>query len=189
MRRAVWIVLAVLVVGFLILLGFGFCFGCLFGHPPSPARNAAVALRSIASAQGDYRTNDRDGDGVKQFWRADIAGLFTRAPGGGPAIKLIEISVAAADDRPASDPSPHGIARSAKGGYWFRAIRHANEDPKALDPARFAACAFPDSPSHANDMFVVDERDVVYRTPAVGRRGVEVFPTEEELVKTWSKLD
>src|SRR3954469_2351933 len=60
-------------------------------------RNPSTSLKSITSAQADFRANDRDGDGVNQFWRADIAGLYALAPGGGPAMRLIELSVAAAD--------------------------------------------------------------------------------------------
>lgn len=59
--------------------------------------HASTTLKTISSAQADFRVNDRDGDGVNQFWRADIAGLYALAPGGGPAIRLIELSTAAAD--------------------------------------------------------------------------------------------
>src|SRR5262245_51941482 len=58
----------------------GFCRGA-----PAPPH---VALHVLAAAQADFRANDRDGDGDKNFWRADIAGLYALAPGGGPAIKL-----------------------------------------------------------------------------------------------------
>ncbi len=63
-------------------------------------RSPSTSLKSLTSEQADFRANDRDGDGVTQFWRADIAGLYALAPGGAPAIRLIELSVAAADDRP-----------------------------------------------------------------------------------------
>lgn len=181
MRTVLWIALALVVIVILVL-SFGLCWGCVFGHSSSPDRTASVNLKSIAVAQTDFRDNDRDGDGVKQFWRADVAGLYAKA-------KLIELPVAAADDRAVSDLSPYGAPRLALRGYWFRAIRHANEDPKAPDQARFAACAFPDGPNAGTYMYIVDERNIIYRTPAQGRRGVEVFPTEEELAKSWFKLD
>ena len=151
-------------------------------------RNPSTCLKGLTSAQADFRANDRDGDRVMQFWRRDVAGLYALAPGGGYALKLIELSVAAADDRPVLDLSPYAV-RSPKAGYWFRAIRHADEDPKALDPNRFAYCAFPDNPSAGKYLFIVDENNTVFRSDANGRRGIEIYPTEEELRTSWSKLD
>ena len=116
-----------------------------------------------------------------------MAGLYTLVPPGDSAIKLIELSIAAADDRPTTDLSPYAV-RSSQGGYWYRAIRHADEDPKALDPDRFAYCAFPDSPSAGKYLFIVDENNTIFRAPASGRRGLEVFPTEDELRTQWVKI-
>jgi hypothetical protein len=158
------------------------------GFCRSGERNPSTMLKTIASAQADFRANDRDGDRVNQFWRADVAGLYALAPGGGPAIKLIELSLALADDRPKADLMPYGVP-SMKAGYWYRSIRHADEDPKALDPNRFAYCAFPDSPSAGKYIFIVDENNTIFRAVAGGRRGIDVFPTEEELKTSWSKLD
>lgn len=146
------------------------------------------AIRMILTAQADFRMNRRGGDPLPRFWRADIAGLYALAPGGGPAIKLIEVSLAAADERPRTDLSDHA-ARAPREGYWYRAIRHANEDPQALDPDRFAYCAFPDSPEGNGLLYVVDERKTVYRAEARTRRGVEVFPSDQELKSRWSKVD
>jgi hypothetical protein len=158
---------------------------CHCSDPPRPASNS---LKTLASAQADFRANDRDGDGKATFWRADVAGLYALAPGGGPAIKLIELSVALADDCPKTDLKTYGVP-SMKAGYWFRAIRHADEDPKSLDPNRFAYCAFPDTPSAGKYIYILDENNTIFRSVANGRRGIDVFPTDEELVKSWSKLD
>lgn len=179
------------VAGVLLIVDQPPCLRCPTFQPhrhSSGERNPSTSLKTLSSAQADFRANDRDGDGVNQFWRADVAGLSTLAPGGGPAIRLIELSVAAADDRPNSDLSAHS-ARTAKAGYWFRAIRHADEDPKALDPNRFAHCAFPDGPSAGKHVFIVDENNTIFRAVADGRRGIEVFPTEEELKTSWSRID
>ena len=157
-------------------------------HHHSPERAPDATMKTISAAQTDFRTNLRSGDSFPRFWRADIAGLYALAPGGGPAIKLIDLSVAAADERPRTDLA--GLAvRTPKAGYWYRSIRHANEDGQALDPNRFAYCAFPDTESAGRYIYVVDERRQVYRAEANGRRGVEVFPTDEELRKQWSKID
>jgi hypothetical protein len=142
----------------------------------------------LSSAQEDFRTNDRDLDRKANFWRADIAGLYALAPGGGPAIKLAELSIAAADDRPVVDIRPYSIP-SQREGYWFRAIRHADEDPKSPDPDRYAICAYPDSSGAGKYIFIVDENKTIFRSVANGRRGIEVFPTDEELKQSWSKID
>jgi len=167
------------------------CFDCATFQPHrhgSTERNASTSLKTIASAQAYFRANDGDNDGVNQFWRSDVSGLYTLAPGGGPAIKLIELSVACADDRPKTDIHKYSIL-APKAGYWYRAIRHSDEDPKALDPNRFAYCAFPDSPKAGKYIFIVDENNTIFRSLADGRRGIEVFPTEEERRTSWSKLD
>jgi hypothetical protein len=147
-----------------------------------------ATLKTLATAQADFRENDRDGDKVSQFWRADVAGLYVLAPKGGVAIKLIEGSVATADDRPVTNLGAVG-PNSPYFGYWFRAIRHVDEDPKAPDPDRFAFCAFPDTPASGKYIFIMDETNVIYRAEANGRRGIEVFPSHEELRTQWSRSD
>jgi len=158
-------------------------------HPRgSNERSSTTTLKTLSIAQADFRANDRDGDKVSQFWRADVAGLYALAPGGGPAIKLIDLSAAAADDRPRTDIQKYAV-KSAKAGYWYRAIRHVDEDPKAPDPDRFAFCAYPDSPAAGKFLFIVDESNTIYRSEAKGRRGIDVFPDDAELRTQWSKVD
>lgn len=150
-------------------------------------RNPSTTLKTISSAQADFRANDRDGDGVNQFWRSDIAGLYTIAPSSGDAIKLIELSTAAADDRPVTNIARHTLS-APKAGYWYRAIRHADE--LDLDPSsRFAACAYPDTPASGKWTFIVDENNTIFRKElGPHQRGVEVFPAD--LAKEgWTKLD
>ncbi len=155
---------------------------------PSVERNASTSLKTITSAQADFRANDRDGDGVNQFWRGDIAGLYvlrSQKEPEGPAIKLIELSVASADDRPVTDISPYAV-RSAKAGYWFRALLH--EDETNPDPNRFAACAYPDTPSAGKWTFIVDEENTIYRKELKKQRGVERYP-KDPLKDGWTRLD
>jgi hypothetical protein len=166
------------------------CKWCWIGghhHHASEERSPVTSLKTLGTAQADFRANDRDGDKIAQFWRADVAGLYALVPKGGEAIKLIELSVAAADDRPVMDMSKYAL-KAPKNGYWFRAIRHVEEDPKAPDPDRFAYCAFPDTPSAGKWIYIIDEDNMIYRAEAQGRRGIEVFPSEEELKKQWAKI-
>ncbi len=154
-------------------------------------------MLTIVMAQVDYRINDRDANGKKDYWRGDIAGLYGLCPPDTTEmIKLLEISVAGADhdsvDSGTTSPAPgkmtgqtHYATRAPKAGYWFRALRHADE--KSPDPDRFAACAFPDSRSAGRWTYIVDERRVVWKRDLGGRRGLEVFPTDPELEKEWQK--
>ncbi len=104
----------------------------------SNEREAATALKTITSAEADFRANDRDGNGVNDFWTADLKGLhtMTRASirGAGrvwddPPIALIPLQVAAADADPTFHPaggenvpldrfSPSAPWR----GHWFVAL-------------------------------------------------------------------
>ncbi len=163
-------------------------FFTLTHHHGSTERNASTCLKTITSAQADFRANDRDGDGVNQFWRGDIAGLYVLRPRKdpqGPAIKLIELSVASADDRPVTDISPYAV-RSAKAGYWFRALLHEGE--AAPSPDRFAACAFPDSPAAGKWTFIVDEENTIYRKELKKQRGIDRYP-KDPVKDGWIRMD
>jgi hypothetical protein len=151
-------------------------------------RSPSTSLKTITSAQADFRANDRDGDGVNQFWRGDIAGLYALAPGGGPAMKLIELSVASADDRAVVSIAPYAV-KAPKSGYWFRAIRHADE--AVIDAnARFAAECHPaDYPKSGRYTFIVDENNTIFRADLGHGNGLTAYPTDEELNTKWSKLD
>ena len=153
--------------------------------PHFRSRTAATSLKTITSAQADYRANDRDGNHLNDYWRGDIAGLYTIQSCNGDAIKLIELSVASADDRPVTDLSPYAV-RSSKTGYWFRALRH--EDERTPSPDRFAACAFPENRAAGKYTFIVDETNTIYRKRLRGPRGVFFYPKDPER-DGWAKLD
>ena len=167
------------------------CTKCWLGghhHHAGEERHPSTTLKTLSTAEADFRANDRAGDRVAQFWRKDVAGLYALSPKGAEAIKLIELSTAAADDRPTTNLTKYA-AMSPRRGYWYRAIRHVDEDPGALDPDRFAFCAFPDTPSAGRYLYIVDENNTLYRAEAKGRRGIDVFPSELELSREWTKLD
>src|SRR5258706_2070588 len=100
-------ILALVVLGLMALFCFSngsFCFMCVTlqpHHHASTDRYGPTCLKCLCAAQADFRDNDRDGDGMNQFWRGDVAGLYTLVPKNArptlDAIKLIEISVASAD--------------------------------------------------------------------------------------------
>lgn len=175
---------AIALIGVLSVLAAGLL--SPFSRPVEPSR--PLSLKQLATAQADFRANDRDGNGRQDFWRGDVAGLYALIPEGEEhPLKLIELSTAAADARPLSDLNRR-IRQQPMGGFWVRAIRNAGEDPATLDPDRFAFCAYPDDPSEHRWMFIVNERNTIFRAPAV-KGGTDVFPDDATLKATWSELN
>jgi type II secretory pathway pseudopilin PulG len=173
-----------------VVLGVGAVLLLLLFQPAQRAsneRNASFALKTITVAQADFRANDRDGNSKQDYWRGDVAGLYAiKAKGSTDAIKLIEISVALADDRPVSDMSAYG-QRGPKSGYWFRAIPHEGEAQPG--PDRFAAMAHPHEYRKGLRLtFVVGEGNIVHKNDLGRTGGVQVYPADP-LKSGWSKLD
>ena len=112
--------------------------GLLSSQRASNERNASTSLKTLTSAEADFRANDRDWNHVNDFWTADVKGLYTMtscAVKGAlndttdPALKLIELSVASADtDGTAITAGGENCllsvfaVPSAKAGYWYQAL-------------------------------------------------------------------
>jgi prepilin-type N-terminal cleavage/methylation domain-containing protein len=112
--------------------------GLLSSQRASNERNASTSLKTLTSAEADFRANDRDWNHVNDFWTGDVKGLYCMTSaavagnGGGttdPPIKLIELSIASADGDPALVPAGtecmalSNFALSAsKAGYWYQAL-------------------------------------------------------------------
>lgn len=146
-------------------------------------RNAAGAIKLLSAAQADFRANDRDGDGLPNFWKADVAGLFATTRRGDPSgapIALIDPRLAAADAAPA-----RRIASSRPwNGYWFRAI--LDPDETTPDPHRFAYCAFPDSPRDGDRIFIINQDNSVRSRLTRLPGGVPTYPTDDLIRAYWS---
>ena len=112
--------------------------GLLSSQRASNERTASTALKTLSSAEADFRSNDRDWNHVNDFWTGDVKGLYTMTSAGvrgagtsekDPAIKLIELETAAADADPAlysaggENMSLQAFAAPApRKGYWFAAL-------------------------------------------------------------------
>jgi prepilin-type N-terminal cleavage/methylation domain-containing protein len=112
--------------------------GLLSSQRASNERNASTSLKTLTSAQADFRANDRDGNKVNDFWTADVKGLYTMTngtvPGNSnsttdPVIKLIELSIASADASGALAAAGGENAvlsnfalSTTKAGYWYNAL-------------------------------------------------------------------
>jgi len=163
----------------------------LGGHSCSSERTPAACLKTLATAQADFRSNDRGRTHEQVFWREDVAGLYGLNPEGGTdwdLIKLIEFSVALADDRPKIDLGRLG-PKHPKGGYWYRAILKKGEPPIEAS-SQFAFCAFPDRyPATGRWTYIIDEGNTIYQADLGHGNGIENFPDEEELRRHWLKRD
>src|SRR5262245_9139528 len=113
--------------------------GLLASQRASNERNASTSLKTLTAAETDFRTNDRDGNQVNDFWTGNVAGLFTMtnatvtgATVGSTLdqpIRLIELSLACADaDNTFFAAGGENLAisnfatPSPKAGYWYGAL-------------------------------------------------------------------
>jgi prepilin-type N-terminal cleavage/methylation domain-containing protein len=106
--------------------------GLLSSQRAANERNASASLKTIASAEADFRGNDRDGNKIQDYWTGDVSGLYGVAPvGSTELIKLVEISVAGADFAsvgffPIGNTGLAPINRTSytvaapKAGYWYQ---------------------------------------------------------------------
>jgi hypothetical protein len=131
-----------LVLGAVVVLFIGVMVipGLFSSGRASNDRRTHAALKVLASAEADFRGNDRDWNHENDFWTADVKGLYTMkssAVAGAtpnstsdPSIRLIDLSTAAADADETfysaggeNVPLSEFALTSAKAGYWFAALR------------------------------------------------------------------
>jgi hypothetical protein len=175
-------------LGFLSILfaAFAWLEGATSGPDYLSNENSAVGtLKTFVSAEAAFRDIDRDCDGVRRYWREDVATLYTLNPGGSTEmIKLIELSAANADFAPVD---PWWAATWPKAGYWFAALRF--EDEVAFDQTRFVFCAVPSILATGRFVYAVTHEGVVWRKPARGSRDFPAcFPLDPSK-QGWRKLD
>lgn len=167
------------------------CTSCWVGghhHHASEGSNPSVTLQTIYQAEQEFIRKNPIGDFAHQYWRSDVAGLYAVRGGDGVPLKLIELSTAAADGDPKTEISRYATS-SAKNGFRYRSIRHAVEDPAKPDPQRFAFCVYPEPGGNRQYIYILDERQRIFRIRAEGHPAVDVFPADEELKAKWTKLD
>jgi hypothetical protein len=217
-RLIEWILLVVIV---LLICCIVIIPGLMSSRRASNERNTSTSLKTLSSAEADFRANDRDWNHVNDFWTGDVKGLYTmtsaKVRGAGslpddPPIKLIEVSVAAADADPTLIPAggenlplrSFGTP-SAKAGYWFAAMlrdQTLKDTPEAIykqdtagtpsmgkchNLSKFGFTAFPDLWSAGKYRFVVNENSTIFRQllDAPGRNGTAIPPGIEALDQTF----
>jgi prepilin-type N-terminal cleavage/methylation domain-containing protein len=172
--------------------------GLISSQRASYERNASTSLKTLCVAEADFKTNDRDGNQVNDYWTGDVKGLYTLtncAVSGNtdPPIKMIDISIAGADTDNTVPPAGGEntnvttyIVQAAKGGYWYSALTLDNsvsgtaeatyrQDIGGITPMgtvhnliRYGFMAFPDSSSFGRFVYIVNESNAVFRSATTG---------------------
>jgi len=139
-RKGFTLVEMLVVVGVIAVVAVLFVSVPVCSQRASNERNATTSLKTLVYAEMDFRHNDRDWNGVNDYWTGDVRGLYTMTAAvvrgaepnstSDPSIKLIELSVACAD---ADDtfvsaggenlPLSNFGTPSPKAGYWYAALK------------------------------------------------------------------
>ena len=173
---------------------------------------ASMALKTIVTAEADFRSNDRDNNRTLDFWTGDVRSLHTMCgsedgtkpcakPTDEKMMKLIEASVADADAAPLDleynakkapkTPTPYH-------GYLFRAMEkdqdgkpYQKESDNVLQKCRswgtFGFCAYPAEYKKGTKTLIVNESNTIWSKDTGGKPVLE-FPAAPGQ-DGWTKLD
>jgi general secretion pathway protein G len=166
---------------------------------------AASALKILASAEAAFRSNDRDGNGINDFWTGDVAGLYQLTTKGERfSIKMIGITLASADAAPL--PRESGATPAPplpRHGYWYRVLRKDRstqppEDyatdttgrggPRTYNRNRFGFVAYPAEYGVSGlRTLIINEATSVYGRDTQGEP-VEDWPDDATRKREWTLL-
>src|SRR5262245_59636966 len=189
--KAIWLfvgigcaVLAVPVIGIVAAIAIP---GLLASQRNSNERNALVSLKTISVAEFDFRSNDRDGNAVEDYWTADVRGLYAYPGPGGQPVRLIEPSIAEADAKPAQG-DPHSMP---KAGYWFVAMKRDEQGrpydvKEGRNRSKYGFCAYPSRSGAGRKTFIVNEEGVIWKKD--GSEAVLDWP-KDPAAAGWQRLD
>jgi hypothetical protein len=154
-------------------------------------RAGAAAFVTLASAEVDFRANDRDGNGIRDFWTGDVAGLYT--------FGLISREVAEADAAPRVPLVPHPIPYR---GHYIRALVADDIQTPPLvygqvtdqksgpihNLKRFGFVIYPAGGINAPKyMWIINEKNTAFRS-ACTIPVPTTFPDDQQLKNYWSKV-
>jgi hypothetical protein len=160
-------------------------------------REVSRLLKSLTSAEADFRANDRDWNHVNDFWTGDVAGLYYVTPnvqGAPPEIRLIERGIAEADARPLKPLVPAPVPYH---GYYFLAMDEDDGlrgDPERLykqdtdgnpfmgkvhNTSKFGFCAYPAQYGVTGRFtYIVNENNTIFRIN-LGGQAMPHFPDDD----------
>jgi prepilin-type N-terminal cleavage/methylation domain-containing protein len=135
-RRGFTLIELMIVIAIIAIIAAVAIPGILSATRAANERNASGSLKNLNSVEVIFKGSDMDNNGVNDFWTADLKGLYfiaTGTPTPTP-IRLVEISMAAADGNPEpgsdyTNPAVGVMPSSPKAGYWYLALT-AYEEPK-----------------------------------------------------------
>ena len=123
-----------------------------------PGYGAITQMGMLCTAQQIFRQTHTGENGLKGYWRRDVAGLYGFAPAGTP-VRIIELSTAHSDHDPVVSLPP-GDRQGTEYGWWLGALGFEDETSPA--PDRFAFAAWPEGESSEGWVFVVCQDGIVY---------------------------
>lgn len=159
----------------------------------SRERYAATCLRAIASAEFEFRQNDRDENGFRDFWTGDVSGLYHHG-------KLLERPIAWVDAKPLFPVAPQP---ARQWGYLVIAMdRTDSSDPpseyrlitdpasgRVHHPSKFGFCAYPlEYGVDGMLTLIIDESTHVFSSDTQGKPVLR-RPTERDLKEQWRKAE
>ncbi len=164
--------------------------GLMSSQRAANERSASASLKVFCTAEIDFKSNDRDGNGISDFWTGDVAGLYGVTPASSPGdapIKLINFEIAAADAQPMAVPPPNYRPVSSvcppgpKAYYWYWAMESDVSSGAALPSrmvsdttgfachniSRFGFIAFPDALTAGSYAFITSESLTILKSRLV----------------------
>jgi len=155
----------------------------------SNERFACAMLKTLATANAQFRGDDLDRNGVQDYWTADVAGLHhLLPPGESTPLRLIEEKIASAD--------PTRAGAKAAAGYWFRAIErdetgapYAGPGSTGRNRGKFGFCAYPAEYGRTGiHTFMINEGNTVFKQDLKGEPKRQ-WPPDAELKFQYSLID
>ncbi len=159
----------------------------------SRERNAVACLRSIATTEFDFRQNDRDGNGIKDFWTGDVSGLYHHG-------KLLDRHIAWIDAKPLFPVAPQPARQ------WGYLIIAMDGTDSAIPPeeyrlitdlasgkvhhlSKFGFCAYPlEYGVDGTLTLIIDESHLVYSADTQGRPFLR-WPAERDFKAFWRRQE
>ena len=179
---------------------------------PVNERNASTSLKTLTTAQADFRSNDRDGNRTNDFYSRDVAGLYAlkgatganteatagKVGEGGVILKLIEPSLAKADTTEGrwTYPVMEITEPEPKAGYFFAALKQGELGGKVLNyhegdgrnADMFGFVAYPAEYGVTGKMtFIVNEDNTIWQKDC-GGEDIDLFPANPPGAG-WLKMD
>ena len=134
--------------------------GLLSSQRGANERNASGSLKTVATAEVDFRMNDRDANGTNDFYVADVRNLYYLMVGPN-RVELIELTIA--------DACVTNMTVTPKAGYRYQ-VMVTDENGAAYNPgtgrnvSRFGFTTFPDAINTTGKLeFIINQNNTMWK--------------------------